>query len=81
MLYHHCFSTLPLGRFQENQVRLKLNGTHQLLAHADDVNLLGDDHSNTTHYMRTISGKFSDVCARYYSRKEDETGAVCTVET
>jgi hypothetical protein len=23
-------------------VRLKLNGTHQLLAYADDVNLLGD---------------------------------------
>jgi hypothetical protein len=27
---------------QGNQVGLKLNGTHQLLAYADDVNLLGD---------------------------------------
>jgi hypothetical protein len=27
---------------QENQVGLKLNGTHQLLAYANDVNLLGD---------------------------------------
>jgi hypothetical protein len=26
-----------------NQVGLKLNGTHQLLAYADDVNLLGDN--------------------------------------
>jgi hypothetical protein len=26
---------------QENQVGLKLNGTHQLLAYSDDVNLLG----------------------------------------
>jgi hypothetical protein len=25
---------------QENQMGLKLNGTHQLLAHVDDVNLL-----------------------------------------
>jgi hypothetical protein len=28
---------------QEIQVRLKLNGTHQLLAYSDDVNLLGDN--------------------------------------
>jgi hypothetical protein len=29
--------------FRENQVGLTLNGTHQLLAYADDVNLLGDN--------------------------------------
>jgi hypothetical protein len=28
--------------FQENQMDLKLNGTHQFLDYADDVNLLGD---------------------------------------
>jgi hypothetical protein len=27
----------------ENQAGLKLNGTHQLLSYADDVNLLGDN--------------------------------------
>jgi hypothetical protein len=32
-----------IRKAQENQVGLKLNGTHQLLAYADDVNLLGDD--------------------------------------
>jgi hypothetical protein len=30
-------------KVQEDQVGLKLNGTHQLLAYADDVHLLGDD--------------------------------------
>jgi hypothetical protein len=32
-----------IGKVQKNQVGLKLNGTHQLLAYADDVNLLGDN--------------------------------------
>jgi hypothetical protein len=32
-----------IRKAQENQVGLKLNGTHQLLAYADDVNLLGDN--------------------------------------
>jgi hypothetical protein len=32
-----------IRKVQENQVILKLNGTHQLLAYADDVNLLGDN--------------------------------------
>jgi hypothetical protein len=32
-----------LRKVQENQVGLKLNGTHQLLAYANDVNLLGDN--------------------------------------
>jgi hypothetical protein len=32
-----------IRKVQENQVGQKLNGTHQLLAYADDVNLLGDN--------------------------------------
>jgi hypothetical protein len=32
----------------ENQVGVKLNGTHQLLAYADDMNLVGD---NTDIYI------------------------------
>jgi hypothetical protein len=31
-----------ITKVHENQVGLKLNGTRQLLAYADDVNLLGD---------------------------------------
>jgi hypothetical protein len=32
-----------IRKVQENQVELKLNGTHQLLVCADDVKLLGDN--------------------------------------
>jgi hypothetical protein len=32
-----------IRKVQENQAELKFNGTHQLLAYADDVNLLGDN--------------------------------------
>jgi hypothetical protein len=32
-----------IRKVQENQVGLKLNGTHQLQAYADDVNPLGDN--------------------------------------
>jgi retron-type reverse transcriptase len=32
-----------IRKVRENQVGLKLNGAHQLLAYADDVNLLGDN--------------------------------------
>jgi hypothetical protein len=32
-----------IRKVHENQVGLKLNGTHQLLVYADDVNLLGDN--------------------------------------
>jgi hypothetical protein len=32
-----------IRKVQENQVGLKLSGTHQLLVYVDDVNLLGDN--------------------------------------
>jgi hypothetical protein len=32
-----------IRKVRENQVGLKLNGTHHLLVYAEDVNLLGDD--------------------------------------
>jgi hypothetical protein len=35
-----------IRKVQENQVRLKLNGTYQQLVYADYVNLLGDNIDN-----------------------------------
>jgi hypothetical protein len=32
---------MPLSRVEANQEGLKLNGTHQLLVYADNVNVLG----------------------------------------
>jgi hypothetical protein len=43
-----------IGKDQENQVGLKLNGTHQLLAYTDDVNLLGDNIDTIKKNMETL---------------------------
>ena len=40
-LFFNFGSEWAIRRVQVNQDGLKLNGTHQLLAYADDVNILG----------------------------------------
>jgi hypothetical protein len=46
---------------QENQVGLKLNGTHQLLVYADDVNLLGDNIDAMKKNMETLTDSSKEV--------------------
>jgi hypothetical protein len=41
-----------IRKVQGYQVGQKLNGTHQLLAYADDVNLLGDNIDAVNEYKK-----------------------------
>jgi hypothetical protein len=52
-----CLSTDNHVHVHENPVGLKLNATHQLLAYADDVNLLG----NTIHTTEILTDDNREV--------------------
>ena len=47
-----------ITRVQVNQDGLKLNGTHQLLAYADDVNILG----GSIHTLKENACRSSSSC-------------------
>jgi hypothetical protein len=50
-----------IRKVQEIQVGLKLNGTHQLLAYADDVNLLGDNIDTIKKNTETVIDASKEV--------------------
>jgi hypothetical protein len=50
-----------IRKVQENQVGLKLNGTHQLLVYADDVNLLGDNIDTVKRNVETLTDASKEV--------------------
>jgi hypothetical protein len=43
-----------IRKVQKNQVRLKLDGTYQLLVHADDANLLDDNRDATKKTQKLL---------------------------
>jgi hypothetical protein len=50
-----------IRKVQENQAGLKLNGTHQLLAYADDVNLLRDNIDTIKKNTENLSAASMEV--------------------
>jgi hypothetical protein len=50
-----------IKRDQENQVGLKLNGAHQLLVYAEDVNLLGDNMDTIKKGTETLTDASKEV--------------------
>jgi hypothetical protein len=50
-----------IWKIQKKQVGLKMNGTHQLLAYADDVNLLGDSLDTIKKNTGTLTDASKEV--------------------
>jgi hypothetical protein len=58
-----------IRKFQENQVGLKLNGTHKLLGDVDYVNLLGGNIDNVKENIEALIGASKEVGLEIIIRK------------
>jgi hypothetical protein len=65
MLHHHRVPPLlwniAIRNVKENQERQKLNGTHQLLAYADDVTIVGESINTITKNTEALLGSSKTI--------------------
>jgi hypothetical protein len=60
-LLHNFALENAIRKLQENQAGLKLNGTQQLLAYAENVNLLGDNIDTINKNTETLIDASKEV--------------------
>jgi hypothetical protein len=58
-----------IGKVQETQIVLQLSGKPQLLAYADDVNLLGDNIDSIKQNTETLIDASIGVCLEINTQK------------
>jgi hypothetical protein len=68
LLFHFALE-YAITKVQKHQVGLKLNGTHQLLLYADDMNLLGDDINTIQINTKTLIDASKEVGVEVNSEK------------